>query len=404
MLFFVPLLAVTTLLQTIIPGVPTPESFVPVNAAARGTDVSLWILQQCPSTATTLAELELALQLGSSDALIYTAPIGIYAWRSSPTLRAWGRTLVANVDHLLSTSRVKLNSYRRSTRYTRAPGDDTFPNGTLADWYTGDDQRRVYLALAMAQIGLFSPAVLMLPAPPLVLGLPAPAPVLTLPAPRPVLTLPAPALVLALPAPPPVLSITVPASALTLPTSKPTRTLPTPKSVFTQPSVTTSPVSHLLPTPSAPNLEGHAQPSPRAVPFCAPTSAASIVSPSPSASKLSAAFSTPVRGIYPVVTKPVVHGTIRKWHNHFSMACLVLLTLGYLTASRSFEGLVRHLVGANHPLDDGERDGFGHALDPFGQLTTDIFDTTRSRTLGGLAPDLFRFCAQPGPVGVAFGD
>ncbi|KAG9091716.1 hypothetical protein FS749_016333, partial [Ceratobasidium sp. UAMH 11750] len=167
MLFFVPLLAVTTLLQTIIPGVPTPESFVPVNAAARGTDVSLWILQQCPSTAATLAELEFALQLGSSDALVYTAPIGLYAWRSSPKLRAWSRTLVTNVDRLLSASRVKLNSFWRSTRHTWAPGVDAFPNGTLADWYTDDDRRRVHLALAMAQIGLLSPAVLTLPAPPL---------------------------------------------------------------------------------------------------------------------------------------------------------------------------------------------------------------------------------------------
>ncbi|KAG9083369.1 hypothetical protein FS749_006075 [Ceratobasidium sp. UAMH 11750] len=405
MLFFVPLLAVTTLLQTIIPGVPVPESFVPVNAAARGTDVSLWILQQCPSPTTTLAELELALQIGSSDALIYTAPIGLYAWRSSPTLRAWGRTLVANVDHLLSTSRVKLDSYRRSTRHTRAPGHDTFPNGTSARWYTDDDRRRVYLAVAMARIGLLSPSVLTLPAPPLVLSLPAPAPILSLQAPRPILTLPAPAPMLALPAPPPVLSITVPASAMTSPVPKSTRTLPTPKSIFTQPPVTASPISHLLPTPSAPNFEGHARASPRPVPLCTPTSVASMA-PSPPASKVSAATFTPVRGIYPVVTKPIVHTTIRKWHNHLSMACLVLLTLGYnLAASRSFEGLVRRsVVGANYPSDDGERDGFGHALDPFGQITIDIFDTTRSRTLGGLAPDLFRFCAQPGPVGVAFGD
>ncbi|KAG8712616.1 hypothetical protein FRC08_014299 [Ceratobasidium sp. 394] len=407
MLFFVPLLAVTTLLQTIIPGVPTPESFVPVNAAARGTDVSLWILQQCPSTAATLAELELALQLGSSDALVYTAPIGIYAWRSSPKLRAWGRTLVANVDYLLSTSRAKLNSYRRSTRHTQAPGLDAFPNGTLADWYNGDDRRRVHLALAMAQIGLFSPAVLMLPAPPLVLGLPAPSPVLTLPAPRPVLSLPAPAPILALPAPPPVLSITVPASVPTLPTSKPTRTLPTPKSVFTQPPATASPISHLLPTPSAPNLKGHTQASPRPVPLCAPTLAPSMALPSPSAPKVSAAFSTRVRGVYPVVTKPVVHNTIRKWHNHLLVACLVLLTLGYLAASRSFEGLVRHLVGANYPSDDvipGECDEFGHVLDPFGQLAIDMPNTVRSGTLSGFAPDLFRFCSQPEPVDTAFGD
>ncbi|KAG8712013.1 hypothetical protein FRC08_015136 [Ceratobasidium sp. 394] len=408
MLFFVPLLAVTTLLQTIIPGVPTPESFVPMNAAARGTDVSLWILQQCPSTATTLAKLELALQLGSSDALIYTAPIGIYAWRSSPALRAWGRTLVANVDHLLSTSRVKLNSYRRSTRHTRAPGLDTFPNGTTARWYTDDDRRRVHLALAMAQIGLLSPAVLTLPAPPLVLGLPAPSPVLTLPAPRPVLSLPAPAPILALPAPPPVLSITVPASALTSPASKSTRTLPTPKSVFTQPPVTASPTSHVIPTPSAANLEGHAQPSPRAVPFCAPTLAPSMARPSPSPSKVSASLSTPVRGIYPAVTKPVVHSTIRKWHNHLLMACLVLLTLGYLVASRLFEGLVRRsVVGANYPSDDvipGERDEFGHALEPFGQLAIDTPDTVRSGTLSGLAPDLFRFFDRPEPIGVTFGD
>ncbi|KAG9097271.1 hypothetical protein FS749_006659 [Ceratobasidium sp. UAMH 11750] len=403
MLFSVPLLAVTTLLQTIIPGVPTPETFVPVNAAARGTDVSLWILQQCPSPATTLAELELVLQLGSSDALVYTAPIGIYAWRSSPTLRAWGRTLVANVDHLLSTSRVKLDSYRRPSRHTWAPGDDTFPNGTSAHWYTDNDRRRVHLAMAMAQIGLLSPAVLTLSAPPLVLSLPAPAPILTLPAPRPILSLPAPAPILGLPAPPLVLSITVLASALTLPTPKPTRALPTPKSVFTQPPATASPASHVIPTSSAPELEGHTPPSPRAVPFCAPTSAASMVSPSPSASKLSAALSTRVRGVCPATTKPVAHSTIRRWRNYL-MACLVLLTQA---ASPLFKDLGWYLVGANYPLDGAIRAEPGrleNALDPFGALAIDVADTTRSGILGGLAPDLFRFCGRPEPVGAAFGD
>ncbi|KAG9084617.1 hypothetical protein FS749_005090 [Ceratobasidium sp. UAMH 11750] len=259
----------------------------------------------------------------------------------------------------------------------------------------------------MAQIGLLSPAVLTLPAPPLVLSLPAPAPILFLPAPRLVLTLPAPAPVLLLPAPPPVLSITVSASALTNPKANSTRTLPTPKSIFTQPPVTVSPTSHLLPTSSASNLEGHARPSPRPVPFCAPTLAASMAPPVPSASKVFVALSAPIQRIYPVATKPVVHITIRKWHNHLWMACLVLLTLGYLAASRLSEGLVRHLVGANYLSDGvipGGRDEFGHALDPFGQLTIDMPDTTRSGMLGGLAPDLFRFCGQPEPVDTAFGD
>ncbi|KAG8687477.1 hypothetical protein FRC08_011939 [Ceratobasidium sp. 394] len=329
MLFFVPLLLVTTLLQTIIPGVPTPETFVPVNAAARGTDVSLWILQQCPSPATTLAELELALQLGSSDALVYTAPIGIYAWRSSATLRAWGRTLVTSVDRLLSASRDKFDSRRRSTRHTQAPGLDAFPNETLADWYTGDDRRRVHLALAMAQIGLPSPAVLTLPAPPLVLGLPAPAPILTLPAPRPILALPAPALILGLPAPAPVLSITVLVITPSLSTLKPTHTLAAFNSIYTQPSVQASPTPQVLPTSSALNFEEHVLPSPGLVPFRPqPTSAVSMAPHSPRTSKVSTALSTPVRGFYPVVTKPVIHSTTRKWRHQFLMACLVVLTLG----------------------------------------------------------------------------
>ncbi|KAG8696450.1 hypothetical protein FRC08_007144 [Ceratobasidium sp. 394] len=330
MLFFVPLLAVTTLLQTIIPGVPTPETFVPVNAAARGTDVSLWILQQCPSPATTLAELELALQLGSSDALVYTAPIGLYAWRSSPKLRAWSRTLVTHVGHLLSASRYKLNSRRRSTRHTRAAGHDGFPNGTLAGWYAGDERHgHVYLALAMAQIGLLSPAVLTLPAPPLVLGLPAPVPILSLPAPRPILSLPAPAPVLGLPAPAPVLSITVLTITPSLSTLKPIHTLPAFKSIYTQPTVQASLIPQVLPTSSAPNLEEHVLPSPGLVPFRPqPTSAVSVAPHSLQASKVSTALSTPVRGFYPVVTKPVIHSTTRKWRHQFLMACLVVLTLG----------------------------------------------------------------------------
>ncbi|KAG9088816.1 hypothetical protein FS749_001845 [Ceratobasidium sp. UAMH 11750] len=258
--------------------------------------------------------------------------------------------------------------------------------------------------MAMARMGLFSPSVLMLPAPPLVLGLPAPASILTLPAPRPILSLPAPAPILGLPAPAPVLSITVLAITPSLSTLKPTRTLPAFKSIYTQPPVQASPIPQVLPTPSAPNLEEHVLHSPGPVPFRPqPTSAVSMAPHSPQASKVSTALSTPVRGFYPAVTKPVIHSTARKWRNQFLMACLVVLTL----ASRLFKDLGRHLVGANYPLDGairGEPGRLENALDPFGALAIDVADTTRPGILGGLAPDLFRFCGQPEPVGAAFGE
>ncbi|KAG8698454.1 hypothetical protein FRC08_005911 [Ceratobasidium sp. 394] len=299
MLFFIPLIAVTTLLQALIPGAPTPETFVPMDAAARGTDVSLWILRQFPSTATALTELELALQLGSSNALVYSAPLGLYAWRSFSTVR----TLATYVDRLLSPSSAELESRRRSARCGCAPGLAVLPSGTSTGWCI---------------------SVLTLPAPVPLLSLPAPSPILTLPAPRPVLTLPAPAPILALPAPKPVLSM--------------------------------------------------------------------IVAPVPTF------LSTPVRGLYPVATKPVVHSTTRKWHDHLSMACLVVLTLGFqLVANRLFEGFPQHPAVANYLLDDvtetpGECNGLEHALDPYENLATDTSDVERSRRLSGLAHDPFRFC------------
>ncbi|KAG9099853.1 hypothetical protein FRC06_004770 [Ceratobasidium sp. 370] len=364
-----------------------------MDAAARGTDVSLWVLQQCPSTAATFAELELALQLGSSNMLVYSAPLGLHVWRSFPSVRMWGHTLVTYANHLLSASRIKLNSPRRSTRRSRALGLEALPNGTSTGWYTSSDRLgtlgHVYLALVMTQVRLPSPTVLTLP---------APAPVLGLPAPRPVLALPAPAL---------VLSITAPGIVLSLPMPKPTHTLPTTKSVFTQPPVKAFLTFEILPTPTVPNLEGFALPSPGLAPFCAqPTLDAPMVPPSPPASEAPAVLSATVRGFCPVLTKPIVHNTTRKWHDHFSMACLVVLTLGFQLASCLFEGPVRHLVEACYPLDveiPGERDGLGHALDPFGELAVDMSSLARSGMLSGLAPDLFRFCDQPEPVDTAFG-
>ncbi|KAG9089518.1 hypothetical protein FRC06_001507 [Ceratobasidium sp. 370] len=403
MLFFVPLLAATMLLQTIIPGVPTPETFVPMGATVHGADMSLWVLQQCPSTATTLAELELALQIGSSNALMYSAPLGLHLWRSFPSVRAWGRSLVIYANHLLSASGTRLNSLQRFTRRTHALELETLHNGTSMGWYISSDRLgtsgRVYLELAMARIGL----------PPTALTLPAPALGLSLPAPSPVLSLPSPAPILALPAPAPILSVTALKIVLTLPTPTPTptRALPTPKPFFTLPSAKTPSTSEAVPTLPALDLRGLAPPSPGLAPFCAqPTLAVPMVPHSPPAPKAPAAFSSTARGFYPIVTKPV-RGTTRKWHNRFSMACLVVLTLGFYLASCLFEGPVRHLVETHYPLGvevPGERDGLGHSLDPFGELAIDVPDTVRPGMLSGLAPDMFRFCDQPKPVDTASGD
>ncbi|KAG8742063.1 hypothetical protein FRC10_002046 [Ceratobasidium sp. 414] len=351
MFFFVPLLVITTLMQAIIPGAPTPEALVPIDAAARGADVSLWILQQCPSTAATITELEIALQLGSSNALVYSAPLGLHILRSSPTARAWGHTLVTYVDRLLSASGVKLTFPRHSTRHAYAPRLGALPNGTSVDWRVGN---------------YWPPYVYLAP-----------------PSPKPILSLPAPRIVLSLPA------------------LEPTRTLPARKSILMPPLVKAYPASEIVPSLSAPNFKEPALPSPCPVPFRVRIA---FVVPPVSLASDPASISTTTRGFYPVSAKPIIQ-TTGKWHNHLVMAGLVVLTLGFhLAASGLFEGLVRHLVGANCPLDDGDRDGLEHTLDPFGELDTNIFSTKHSGMLGGLAPDMYGFCDQPGPANAAFGN
>ncbi|KAG9122403.1 hypothetical protein FRC07_001220 [Ceratobasidium sp. 392] len=383
MLFLLPLIAVTTLLRTIVPDAPIPESMIPTAVTTHGTDVSRMILEYCPSPAVVMEELELALQLSSStDLLVYSAPLGHHTWRSFPAVRHLTRTVVTCVSGLISALRTTFGPRQGFAHHAQARG-----HGTSGGWRHGE----LTLAIAMAKIGLLSPSMLTLPtprpmlslpAPPLVLGLPAPKPLLSLPAPRPVLALPAPPLVLGLTAPKPLLSLPAPRPRLTLPAPplllglpapKPLLSLPAPRPLLTLPAPKADVTMQPALTATRPAL-----PSPGPTPINATYSFST--STLPSSSPAPTTFAT-VRGFYPVATKPVVHSSIHKWQSYIFMVCLAVLMLGFHSASNHlFEGIDRYSVGLEYHSDGGKHDP-NYALDPFNEMAVDVFDTARSGIL-----------------------
>ncbi|KAG9120508.1 hypothetical protein FRC07_003955 [Ceratobasidium sp. 392] len=388
MLFLLPLIAVTTLLRTIVPDAPIPESMIPTTVTTHGTDVSRMILEYCPSPAVVMEELELAPQLSSStDLLVYSAPLGHHTWRSFPAVRHLTRTVVTRVSGLISALRTTFGPRQGSARHAQARG-----HGTSGGRRHGE----LTLAIAMVKMGLLSPSMLTLPAPQPMLALPAPPIMLGLPAPKPLLSLPAPPLVLGLPALKPLLSLPAPRPRLTLPAPPLLLGLPAPKPLLSLPA------PRPLLTLPAPKADVTMQPALMATrpalpsPGPTPINATYSVSTStlPSSPPAPTAFAT-MRGFYPVATKPVVYSSTRKWQSYIFMACLAVLTLGFHSASNHlFEGIDRHSVGLEYHLDGGKH-GLKYALDPFDGMAMDVFDTARSGILSGLAPDLFRLCEQP---------